>query len=1505
MFSIKVNPITAWIFFMCFLKLNMYAQTTVEFNPWNEMVTEDGVSVDVCVNIYNPDATNDTTLDVIVASSSTATDGADVNTLGTTQLVFPANTSDVQCFTVTIIDDSLAEGNEFLDFEIINIAGGDNAVIGSYPTVSVNIFDNDNTMVGFAIFNSDSELFENGAIGNATANICLEIFNEDPVNATIVTIEEELFNSATSGVDYQVIGTQTITFPAGSTALECFTVSSIDDTDLEGDEYLAVEITGISGGNMAGTIIYNDSYGIFLKDDENTSVGLSTNNNLSVNEGDGTVDVCFSIVNPSATNDTNVELYAYGSADNGVDFNTMLQPEILTFPAGSSADICYTITLIDDAIIEGNEWINTYFYVNGGDAASEQSPNFQIINIEDNDLPSTEVQFEQTIYSSLNENDGTGGQASICLNITDPDDNVDTQVDVIVASSSTALDGSDIQTFGTQTITFPAGIYDQQCFDVFVIDDADTEGNEDLVLELVNVTGGYNALIGTYNTGTLTIFDNDNTNVGFSFGSGDEELHESATTGNVTADVCLLIVNEDPTIATSVDVELSMYTSATEGVDFQTVGIQTVTFPAGSNAEECFTVTSLDDTDLEGNEEIYLDITSVTGGNAAGTLQYQDQYYIDLIDNENTQVAYAATNALTVDESGGTIDICFSITNPSSTEDTYVELYLYGGATSGSDYNTVNDPETIIFPAGSSDDICFTVSIIDDTDIEGNEYLYSYFYAYGGDLAGYAGSYNDAYQTIEIIDNDLAATSVEFSQYNYLDLSEVDDVQFFCIQITDPSNVNDTQVEVVISGSSTATDGVDFNTFGTQTVTFLAGDSNEQCVEISTIDDALLEGLETVVLELQNVSGGNNAVLGAKVQETVNIFDDENTQVGFDYSFSGGSLYENPTDGNTVVDVCLFIVNEDPVNSTSATIELGMYSDIDDGVDVQTIGVQSVTFPAASTGQECFQITVIDDTVAEFSESIQLLITDVTGGSFASQSVYESEHYITVFDDDNTVVNFSTSNTGIIYEEDGSVEICLSIENPSAVNDTYVDVYFDMYTSTATNGTDFTSPADPINLTFPAGSSTDVCFTVEPIGDTDSEGVENLYFYIGNLGGGDNVNYGDMDYVDILLFDGSAGASDGIHCWDLNGDGIDDPSEDVNMDGFYNGLDCQGADGEDGVDGQNGTTGPSGPAGPAGSDGINCWDLNGDGINDASEDINMDGQYNGLDCQGADGVDGEDGVNGQNGSTGPSGPAGPAGADAIHCWDLNGDGINDASEDVNMDGQYNGLDCQGADGEDGADGQDGSDGQDGATGPQGPAGDPASSDGNGIYSGDGIVASATNVEITANLNFDANTFYIDGATNKVGIGTDNPTHALDVMGDVGISGQIYGLSDERLKTNKVPMVNALSIISQLIPNTYNFDTENFDYLNLSDKLQYGLLAQEVELVLPAIVTEMKVSENEEYKSINYNALISILVGAINEQQVKIEDQNQSLKIHKEEFEKQQEKLDLLEKKINLLLEENK
>lgn len=82
----------------------------------------------------------------------------------------------------------------------------------------------------------------------------------------------------------------------------------------------------------------------------------------------------------------------------------------------------------------------------------------------------------------------------------------------------------------------------------------------------------------------------------------------------------------------------------------------------------------------------------------------------------------------------------------------------------------------------------------------------------------------------------------------------------------------------------------------------------------------------------------------------------------------------------------------------------------------------------------------------------------------------------------------------------------------------------------------------------------------------------------------------------------------------------------------------RGVAGPEGPTGANGEKGDPGAAGQPGNDGLSCWDLDGDGNADVSEDVNGDGRHTALDCRGSTGSQGV------QGAQGPAGPQGAAGA---------------------------------------------------------------------------------------------------------------------------------------------------------------------------------------------------------------------------------------------------------------------
>ncbi len=101
--------------------------------------------------------------------------------------------------------------------------------------------------------------------------------------------------------------------------------------------------------------------------------------------------------------------------------------------------------------------------------------------------------------------------------------------------------------------------------------------------------------------------------------------------------------------------------------------------------------------------------------------------------------------------------------------------------------------------------------------------------------------------------------------------SEGDGIYDITVSITNPDPLNDTYADVVlISG-----DAADINNFISQTVTFPAGSSADQTVSITITDDMVYEKTDTLIFDLQNVSGGDAASVYFPDQFELDIYDDD------------------------------------------------------------------------------------------------------------------------------------------------------------------------------------------------------------------------------------------------------------------------------------------------------------------------------------------------------------------------------------------------------------------------------------------------------------------------------------------------------------------------------------------------------------------------------------------------------------------------------------------------------
>jgi Chaperone of endosialidase len=171
-----------------------------------------------------------------------------------------------------------------------------------------------------------------------------------------------------------------------------------------------------------------------------------------------------------------------------------------------------------------------------------------------------------------------------------------------------------------------------------------------------------------------------------------------------------------------------------------------------------------------------------------------------------------------------------------------------------------------------------------------------------------------------------------------------------------------------------------------------------------------------------------------------------------------------------------------------------------------------------------------------------------------------------------------------------------------------------------------------------------------------------------------------------------------------------------------------------------------------------------------------------------------------------------------------------------------------------------------------------SSNGNNWFDG-GISFSDNNANRYFLYKDLSNSFHIgfNGVKNltisngNVGIGTVSPTEKLQVVGNILASGTITP-SDFRYKENIVNIANPLQKVKQLRGVTYYLRTSEFPEMQFDIKEQIGLVAQEVEKVLPTVVH----TGNNGYKGVEYEKIVPLLIEGMKEQQMQIEFQQKQI-----------------------------
>ncbi|MFQ5470443.1 MAG: Calx-beta domain-containing protein, partial [Gammaproteobacteria bacterium] len=413
-----------------------------------------------------------------------------------------------------------------------------------------------------------------------------------------------------------------------------FTIPIHDDILIEGNETVALRLSNAAGGATLGRSVAD----LNIVDTETIGDIQFTTTNYSVDETGGNATISVERINGNSGS-VSVD-YAtadgVGTATNGADYTTT--SGTLTWPAGSSSVMTFTIPISADDLVEGDETVALRLSnATGGATLGRNVADLTIRDI----VSIGEIQFQSVSYS-VNEN---GGSATISVERVN---GVTGAVSVDYATADVpggATAGSDYQAT-SGGLSWKAGEGGTKTFTVSITDDALVENNETLDLLLSKPTGG--AVLGAQSSARLTITDNDRQQVNpgvLEFDVVEVSVDEDAGTVSLTVN---RLNGSDGAI--SVDYVTGDQT-ATAGGDYSTA-TGTLEWADGDSRSKQISIPILADSAIENDETFELQLSNTTGGATIGAL---NPATITILDSQggNADTSPQAISAMSIEKVSG------------------------------------------------------------------------------------------------------------------------------------------------------------------------------------------------------------------------------------------------------------------------------------------------------------------------------------------------------------------------------------------------------------------------------------------------------------------------------------------------------------------------------------------------------------------------------------------------------------------------------------------------------------------------------------------------------------------------------------------------------------------------------------------------------------------------------------------------------------------------------------
>ncbi|WP_109438678.1 Calx-beta domain-containing protein [Aquimarina sp. AU119] len=351
--------------------------------------------------------------------------------------------------------------------------------------------------------------------------------------------------------------------------------------------------------------------------------------------------------------------------------------------------------------------IGTFYNTNPPGTITATNPSGCLTFVFSSDNSFTEDGWEATISCSattpqlaisditVNENAGTadltvshsGGNAAGAFTVaySTANNSANTPADYTTTSSTIAFSGTSPE---NQTLTVP----------IPIVDDNFAEATESFFVNLGTIVGDPSITISD-GQGEITINDDDNASIAIN----DVTVNEGDGTATFT------ITLSGANVAGGFSVPYTLVNgSATNPADYTTVGAtpSPINFTGNINETQQITIPIVDDTDIEGNHNFFVNLGTVSSSLVA-TSDNQGEATIE--DND----ASIIINDLTRSESAGTID--FTVThNGADTSGSFTVTFTTADntATAPGDYITTSSPPVLTFSGTSGETQTISVPLV-------------------------------------------------------------------------------------------------------------------------------------------------------------------------------------------------------------------------------------------------------------------------------------------------------------------------------------------------------------------------------------------------------------------------------------------------------------------------------------------------------------------------------------------------------------------------------------------------------------------------------------------------------------------------------------------------------------------------------------------------------------------------------------------------------------------------